>query len=344
MSAASSRPALSCVSVIGHGQRLAQFAESPAIDDGEVALHVPCRGHVGQQLARRESGRQRIFACMQFAGHAHLFGQQRASTTPARAVTPRCRKFGDDAAKAAAARDVDAGPLRAAIVQRRTTETVEIDPAPDQRAGKRPARSSAATRARARNHVHLTHAWEANHPACSIENPRSRQCPCNWRVTAPGSIVARRHGLYRHDATHAGAEKDLTGALRTSSGNGATRACGHTASTSARPTPATPQRSSAGVSNCPSTTANTLAMVAEMTWPCVIAQQAFGNLGIVPFGTRQHLLQPVQVFHPGQQRLLGQAQVAHAQAHALDACRGGHWRRDKRRPRRESTGAAVGSA
>ena len=63
------------------GQRLPQLAERPAVDDGEIALQDLAGSHVGQQLAWRGSGRQRVFTRMQFASHAHLLGQQRANTT-----------------------------------------------------------------------------------------------------------------------------------------------------------------------------------------------------------------------------------------------------------------------
>ncbi|MNE25818.1 hypothetical protein D3C80_1191600 [compost metagenome] len=38
-----------------------------------------------------------------------------------------------------------------------------------------------------------------------------------------------------------------------------------------------------------------------------IAHQSFGMLGILPFGTRQHLFKSIEVFEPGQQRLFRQA-------------------------------------
>ncbi|MNP77898.1 hypothetical protein D3C76_1754160 [compost metagenome] len=46
-------------------------------------------------------------------------------------------------------------------------------------------------------------------------------------------------------------------------------------------------------------------------------------LGILPFGPRQYLLKPIEVFEPGQQRLLGKSGGTGKQANALLRMLGG---------------------
>lgn len=51
--------------------------------------------------------------------------------------------------------------------------------------------------------------------------------------------------------------------------------------------------------------------------PGSIAHQPFGKVGILPFGTRQYLFQAIEVFQPGQSRLLGETGRTGIQAHAF---------------------------
>ena len=63
----------------------------------------------------------------------------------------------------------------------------------------------------------------------------------------------------------------------------------------------------------------------------LVAEQALGNLGGLPFATREHVLETIEMLDAGQQRLVTEAQVAQAHVHAL-APSPGHGRKGGETP------------